>query len=265
MGFSFPAEVREVLVTGGQPVKKGDLLIRARDEDVVAALKLQELAAETPLDIDRAQAALDLAQIQFDSVSKARSGGGGSQYEYDQAANNLRTKQIELELAKLTQEQRLVAVEQRKAELARYRLVAPFDGTVDVVIRQVGQVVNDSEPVIRVVDTDPLWIDVPAAIDRTLTLGLKPGSPAWILLDVPGETRVYPGKVIEVSAVADSASGTRRVRVEAPNPDGWPAGLTCWVRFEAPTGEWASLVREAPAASDEGAAEPAGTTVGAAR
>lgn len=243
MGFSFPVEVAEVLVTGGQDVKMGDLLVRARDEEVVQALELQRIAAESDLDVQRAAAAVELAQIQFDSANDARSREGLSKFEFDQARNSLTTRQIELEIARIQQQQRQISVRQKRAELDRYRLVAPFDGTVDVVVRQVGQAVNDSEPVVRVVDIDPLWIDVPAPVGQTITLGLKPGSPAWVLLDVPGEPRVWPGKVVEVAAVADSASGTRRVRVELANPNRWPAGLTSWVRFTEPTGEWAERVQ----------------------
>lgn len=264
MGFSFPVEVSEVLVTGGQAVKAGDLLVRARDEEVVQALELQKIAAESDLDVQRAAAAVELAQIQFDSASDARSREGLSKFEFDQAKNTLTTRKIELGIAKIQHEQRQIGVLQKQAELERYRLVAPFDGTVDVVVRQVGQAVNDSEPVVRVVNIDPLWIDVPTPVGETMTLGLEPGSPAWVLLEIPGEPRVWPGKVVEVAAVADSASGTRRVRVELANPSRWPAGVTCWVRFVEPTGEWAGRVQKdgaGLAAADGVAADGAATDI----
>jgi hypothetical protein len=63
-----------------------------------------------------------------------------------------------------------------------------------------------------------------------------------VLVDVPGEPRVYPAKVIELGADADASSQTRRVRVEMANPKDWPGGLTCWVRFTPPGGEWTSRV-----------------------
>jgi hypothetical protein len=40
--------------------------------------------------------------------------------------------------------------------------------------------------------------------------------------------------------VADSVSLTRRVRVEIENPKGWPAGTQAVVRFEKPSGQFAS-------------------------
>ncbi len=97
---------------------------------------------------------------------------------------------------------------------------------------------------LRIVATDPLWIDVPTPTGQTLTLGLKPGDKAWVLLDLPGQPKVWVGKVIEVGAAADPASNTRRVRVELANPNDWPSGMTAWVRFTAPQGEWSTRVVE---------------------
>ena len=53
---------------------------------------------------------------------------------------------------------------------------------------------------------------------------------------------MYEGTSTEVSPVAYFATRQRRVRVEVPNPDGWPAGLPAWVRFTAPDGEWSERV-----------------------
>ena len=62
------------------------------------------------------------------------------------------------------------------------------------------------------------------------------------LLDLPGEPAVSVGKVVEVGAEADYAAKTRRIRVELPNADGWPAGIGAYVRFTAPEGEWAKRI-----------------------
>src|SRR5205823_6661741 len=89
--------------------------------------------------------------------------------------------------------------------------------------------------------------------DQTIILGLKPGDKAWVVLELPGEAAVHVGKVIEVGAEADFASGTRRVRVELANAADWPAGIQAWVRFTAPEGEWAKRIA-APKRADAGVA-----------
>lgn len=242
MGFSFPTDVTELLVKGDQFVKKGELLLRARDLEVLASLDLTRVQANSDEDVKRAQSALELAEIEFKSFETAREGGAGSPQEFDRAKNALETRRIELTIAQINLDLRQIQLRAKEAEADRYRLVAPFDGKVDAVLVDIGQAIKESEPAVRVVDIDPLWIDVPTPTLQTLEQGLKKGDPAWVVVELTKDYRVYPARVIEVSSVADSSSGTRRVRVELRNPKAWPAGLTAWVRFTEPAGAWAGRV-----------------------
>ena len=91
-------------------------------------------------------------------------------------------------------------------------------------------------------NVNPLWIDVPVPTGKTLDL--QPDSKCWVLMDLPGQSSVRLGKVIEVSAVADAASGTRRVRVALPNPGKTVAGVTAYVRFSEPPEAWSKKIAE---------------------
>lgn len=241
MGFTFPVEVREVLVKGGDVVKKGDILVTANADEARYQRDLQKLLAETDLDVRRAQTAVDQAQVEFDAQEAMKAERTLTPVEFLRAKAQLAIRTVELEIAKFQQTQLKVQLSLRESQVERFILRAPFDGIVDQVGVDPGEVKRDAEPVIRVVDIDPLWIDVAAPTALTMTLGIKPGDKAWTLLDAPGEPRVYPGTVIEVSPAADQRSGTRRVRVEMAN-GGWPSGLTCWVRFTEPTGDWAARI-----------------------
>lgn len=242
MGFTFPAEILEIRVKGGDEVKKGDVLLKANASEQEYQRDLQKLLAETDLEIMRAQTALDQAQVEFDAQKKMKDDRGGSPVEFLRAEAQLAIRKVELDIAKFQQVQQRLNLAFRQAIVDRFSIRAPFDGRIDLVVADLGEVKKDGEPVVRVVDTDPLWIDVPANAAQTIMLKLKPGAPAWVLMDLPEEPRVYKGSVIEVSAEADARSNTRRVRVELPNPHDWPSGLTCWVRFTEPGGEWASKV-----------------------
>lgn len=242
MGFTFPAEISEIVVRGGSPVRKGDVLVRANDLEARSQRDLQKSVAESELDVRRAQVAVDQAQVEFDAQEALRKSGGGSQVDYDRARTLLAARQVELEIAELNRVQQGLQLEFRQAQLDRFTLRAPFDGRVDTIVADVGEVKRDSDPVIRVVATNPVWIDAFAPTIETLERRLKPGDRAWVLLDLPGEPKVYVGRVLELAADADPSSGQRRVRVELPNPDDWPAGLTAWVRFAEPTGDWAPRI-----------------------
>lgn len=239
LGFTFPVEIAEVFVKGGQKVKAGDRLVRARDEDFVAQRDLQKIIAESDLEIQRAKATLDQAQVEFqaqeDLVTKNK---GTARIEFDRAKAQVVFREVEYELAKREREQQKVQLIARESQLQRYTLRAPFDGEIDSVLVDLGEVKRETDAVLRIVAIDPLWLDVPTPTAETITLALKPGSPAWVLLDVPGEPEVVRGKVIEVGAEADPGSGTRRVRVELGNPRSYPAGLTAWVRFTEPKPDW---------------------------
>lgn len=248
MGMSVPTTIREILVKGGDRVKKGQILVRGDDAEELALLKAQELRAASMLPVDRAQKAVELQKFEYDQLLNLEREGGGSAQELERARLSLEAAKIDFETAKFNQEQETIQIDRVNARVDRYRITAPFDGMVDTVFMDLGQSVTDNDKVLRVVEINPLELDVAPPTAVTLadpTSGreaVRVGQPAWVLMDLPGEQRVYVGKVTEVSPVADARSGTRRVRVEVANPEGLVAGLTAWVRFTEPQGAWKDRV-----------------------
>ncbi len=239
--MSFPAstEIMEIPVKGGQRVKKGELLVRARDAEIVTAIDQQRALAENELEIQGARAQKELADIRLQNLKDSKV---FSPEEFDQRRIEAQTAAVQLEQAKFNKQQQQLRLAQMQAQYERYRLVAPFDGIIDEITADVGQGVTEQDKVLRVVNIDQLWLDPTPPTALTLELDLKPGSPAWVLVDLPGRPQLVQGKVIEVSAVADSVSLTRRVRVEIENPKGWPAGTQAVVRFSKPEGDrWAGM------------------------
>jgi membrane fusion protein, multidrug efflux system len=249
IGFAFPAEIAEVLVRGGQRVKEGELLVRARDEELRAQRDLQKISAETDLPVKRAHAAMEQARVEYEAHKHAadKNRMRGPTPDLDRARTTYILRKTEYEFSKVEQAQQVIQLEFRQAQLDRMRRLAPFDGIVDMVACEVGQVYRDSDPVLRIVNTDQLRMDVQAPAFQTIELALKRGDKAWVLMDLPGEPRIFRGQIIEVGAEVDSASHTRRVRVEIENPHDWPSGLNAWVRFTQPDAEWLARMEELPA------------------
>lgn len=247
MGFSQSSRVLQVLVAGGQDVKKGQLLVRGEDEEEIARLELQKMRAESTLTVDKAKVVLKQATLERDRYKEAAAKGGAAPQELDKANLNFDASTIDLGTAELNQEQEVVAVRLAKARLDRIRIVAPFDGTIDIVNVDVGQQVSENDKVLRLVDTSVLWADVGVPTGQTIEQNLTVGAKAWALMNLPGEVKVFEGKIVEVSPVADPSSNTRRVRIEIQNPNKLVAGVTTWVRFTEPTGEWTSRIVPAPA------------------
>jgi membrane fusion protein, multidrug efflux system len=252
LSFQAPAEVAEVLVRGGQRVEKGALLVRARDDEARLTRDLQRLAAETDLPVLRAKAAMEQAEVELKAQEEVERRNKEhnlprSKIEMERARTAFLVRKLEHELSQLEHAQQRLQLEFREAQLARFRIVAPFGGVIERVECEVGETRREGEPALRIVCTDQLWMDVPTPVFQTLELSLKPNDPAWVMMDLPGEPKVFIGKVIEVSPVSDSLSRTRQVRVELENPYEWPAGLNAWVRFTEPSAEWLARVEKFPA------------------
>ncbi|MGD9690315.1 MAG: efflux RND transporter periplasmic adaptor subunit [Phycisphaerales bacterium] len=247
LGFTTSLEIQEILIKPGQRVKEGTRLIRARDGEVLAGIALQELRATNRSEVENAEAARDLAQSRFDAVEKVMLSDAGTEAEFEERRIGLVSAKIGVAAALKTLEEEVLRLAQLREQAQRYYINAPFDGIVDQLVGEVGQAVTERDPVVRVVDIDPLWIDVPVRTETTISERIAPGHQAWALLDLPGEPVVLTGRVLYVSAVADSASGTRRVRVEVDNPDEWPAATRARVRFSQPA------LPLATAAHDDGA------------
>ncbi len=238
MGFSLPTQVRDVLVRGGAEVKKGQMLVKGDDAEDLAVLELQKPTAESDWPVQRAAKTTALAHNEYVKTKKIREGGGSNDQELERAKLSAEAAELDEKTAAVKQQQEVLQVKRLQARVDKFHLLAPFDGQIDNVLVDVGQSVNENEKVVRVVNVDPLWMDVPAPTEDPATLALKEGDKAWVLIDVASGPRIAEGTVIEVSPTTDFASRSRRVRVELANPKGPErvlAGEAAWVRFTEPS------------------------------
>lgn len=244
MGFSIDTEIREILVTAGSRVRKGDLLMRGLDAEALAAVALAKLRAENDLEIKSEQVNYGLTQIEFETAERTFKGGGSNQQEFDRAKYTRDGAKIRVEAAEKRLEEQQQVLLRAEGELERFRLRAPYDGVVESISADTGHIAPAGRPVMRVVNIDRLWIEVPTPTEEAMRLGLKNGHSAWVVMDVLGAPKVHQGEVIAVSPVADFPSQKVNVKIEIGNPDGVMAGLTAWVRFTAPDGEWSGRIVE---------------------
>jgi RND family efflux transporter MFP subunit len=252
MGFSQPTRVTAVLARGGQTVKSGELLVRGEDAEEDGRLRLQKIQASNDYSVQRAMRTTELAKLEYEKLKEAGKGGAANPQEIDRARLTWEGADIDVSIAKMQKEQEQVTVEMAQSRLDRLQVHAPFDGVVDVILADLGQSLSENDKVLRIVNIDPLYIDVPVPTEKVLQLKIKNGDPAWVLMQLPGEPKVHVAKVREVAPTADSASATVRVRIEVPNPARTIAGLAAWVRFEEPAGIWRDrVVQPAPAAADQ--------------
>lgn len=241
MGFPQPTMIREVATKAGLTVKKGSLLVRGDDAEDAAVLQLQEVRVRDPLAVQRAKAALDLANVEYDRLKTAESRGATGVQEVERARLSAEVARIDHLTALNQQEQEELQVVRLRARLDRLRLTAPFDGIVDQIMVDAGQSVSEQDKIVRVVQIDPLRIDVNTPTSDPASMSVKVGDSAWVLCDVGNSAVLTKGKVVEVSPTVEAASKTRRVRVEVANPATASAdqpqllsGQAVWVRYTQP-------------------------------
>ena len=106
----------------------------------------------------------------FEGASKK---GAATDWEVEHARLNVREAQLSMQLAKFENEQDRRKYEEIKADIERSRLLSPVNGLVEEVTIEPGESAQPLKTAIRVVRTDPLWIDaiIPLTLARDLKLG----------------------------------------------------------------------------------------------
>ena len=229
LSFTMTGRLTQFMVKEGDSVKKGQLL--ALLDDRAERIQVQQFLAQTENKTPIKAAEADLAQKKVDlkKLESARSKGAATDWEIEHARLSLRIAELSLQAAIFEHEQDRRRHAHALIQLERMGLITPIDGRVEKVIAEPGEAVRALGPVIQVVKTDPLWIDVPVPMVQAKQLSL--GQKASIRFPGPKEVVVNNGRVIHRAAFADAASDTLRVRIEVPNPDDRPAGERVTVKF----------------------------------
>lgn len=240
-GFTLPSEisrlgvdvrgvVKHVAVKRGDTIKTGQLLVQIDDSLEVAQLKAAQLRADVRLQIEEADARVRLAKIELDKVQKSFDNKVGTELELERAKAELEVAQSRAGQARQAGEIAAADVAAQQARVDKFALRSPIDGYVEEVIARQGENVDESRPVIVVVDVDPLYVEVrlvSTEIVETFEIGQE-----MDVRYVGGDWQ--KAKLIFKSRVADSKSGKLLFRLELPNPTERPAGQKVEVRLKKP-------------------------------
>jgi len=228
--FVQPGRIAHVPVKEGDAVRAGQVLVRM--DDVAEQILLAQLEAqkEDLIQVRASEASLAQRKVDLAKLEKAAASNAATALEVEHARLNVTIAELALELARFEHEQAGRKYQEHKTRVEHMELKSPIDGRVEKIEVEVGECVNTTTEVIRVVQTDPLWIDVPVPLVQGLDL--KIGGTARAAFGGSGkQARTEEGRIIFVAAVADAASGTLRVRLEVPNTTRRPAGEHVLVAF----------------------------------
>lgn len=181
--------IAEILFNEGQPVKKGDLLIRL-DESKFAA------------GVAEAEANLKLSRTTFERNQQLLRDKLVSQQEFDQAASLYQANLATLEL--------------RKRQLQDARIYAPFAGLVGARSLSPGQVISKNTTLTWLVDLETVKAEfnVPERFLSQVKLGQS------IELTVAAyRKQKFRGEVYFLAPQVDAATRTLLMKARIPNPE----------------------------------------------
>ena len=143
-----------------------------------------------------------------------------------------------LKIQKLEHEILQLNCREMKARIDQMQIRSPIDGKVEEIYLREGEGADGLEDVIRVIRTDPLWVDLDVGVAQAA--GLRIGQTAEVefaVTDGDGGRLVSSGdkaigKIIFKSS--EVSQGKLNVRLEVPNPTDRPIAESVAVRFLAP-------------------------------
>ncbi len=203
----------------GKWVKEGEVLALLRDDVLRWELKEAEAHLEETRELHR-RARLDLERIQKLVEKDAK-----TQKELDWAVAEERTQSLKIPQIE-------ARLEILKSDLAKKKVVAPFDGQVVREATQIGEYLPRGGAVAHLVDLSSVFVRVNVP-ERYLRFAVE-GQKVKVLVPAT-KTAQFEGLVASIAGEGDAGARTFPVRVEVQNSGELKAGMSA--RVELRTGE----------------------------
>jgi membrane fusion protein (multidrug efflux system) len=210
-----PGRIAEIALKEGEPVKKGDILIRLDDSLVRAEIAEQE-------------ARYELAKSNIDRANQLARTGSVTERARDEAKAAFDTAIATLELARV--------------RLAKHTILAPFSGVVGLRSVSVGAFVAVGTELVNVEKIDALKLDF--SIPELFLASVKVGQEVQVAVDaLPGRT--FAGTVYAIDPMVDVNGRALSVRARLANADSvLRPGLFARVTLKGPTKQNIVLIPE---------------------
>lgn len=216
LGFRVGGKITARKVDPGTVVKKGQVLMQLDPQD------LQLSQAQAKANLRAAETGRDLAKAELKRYQELRVKNFVSQAVLDAKVSAFSSAQSSVDAAQ-------AAYFGQSNQAGYATLVSDVDGVVTAVDAEVGQVVSPGTPVVRVAKIGEKEIVIGLPEDKVEQLRKLTDVTVrlWANKDV-----VIPGKVREVSPVADAATRTYAVKVSIPDSAAdVKLGMTAMVQF----------------------------------
>ena len=240
------APVRDVLVSPGDQVRKGQTLIVLDGSDLAAgarAARSAALAAEqgtkaADADLQAADAGLALARVSHDRIAGLHARRSATAQELDDATATLRSAEARVSGASARALQAASALESARAASDQASTIesfttiaAPFNGMVTGKMVDPGNLAAPGMPLLRLEDTRGFRLEV--RVDESHISQIRNGDRVPVFLGT--STTSIEGTVVEVSRAVDAEARTFLVKIALPDAPDLRSGEFGRARFAGTT------------------------------
>ncbi len=204
-------ELIEIAVREGQPVKRGDLLVRIKPDFYKAQLEQQEAAlASAKASSVLSQARLTKAEQDFKQSNDLYQKQLISDAEFIAAQTNLNVAKADFENSLAQIRRTEGSLDQARDQIAKTIIYAPIDGTISSLTSEVGErVVGTNQfagtEIMRIANLESMEVRV--KVNENDIINVKVGDRTAVNVDAfPG--RRFEGRVREISSSALTAGST---------------------------------------------------------
>jgi len=236
------APVREVRVSPGDRVRKGQTLIVLAGDDLAAAARAARSAAlsaeqgqkAAAAELRAAEAGLALARASHDRIASLEARRSATPQELDEATATLQSADARVAGADARVLQAASAVENARAAsdqastTASFTTIsAPFDGMVTEKMVEPGNMASPGLPLLRLEDTREFRLEV--RVDEARIGQIRIGDRVPLFLGLA--TTAINGTVAEVSRAVDADARAFLVKIALPDAPGLRSGEFGRARF----------------------------------
>lgn len=216
----------------GDIIEAGKQIAGLKDEIVKASLAVAEKEASNNVEIRYAKAATEVAWAELEKARDAnrRVRGTFPDIEVQRLQLTAEKTKLQIEQAEHQLAIALLKVEEARAALDTYRVIAPIGGIVTKVYKTKGEAVQQGEPILDMVNTDRVRVEGYVNIEAVWQV--QAGDPVKLRLNIPDvdlevEKEEFEGKVVFIDVVAEPLTQRVRVWAEVENRNNiLKAGLT---------------------------------------
>lgn len=226
LSFVQPGKIQMVLVAKGDVVEPGETLVTLDDEIEQIQKKILSDRSQNRVPIDLAKVELAQNKKNLVNVQRAHEKGATSEWEVDHAALAVDTALLNLKVREFEHSQDTLKLESLVGQIERLSITSPIKGIVEDILVERGETVQAMVPVVRLVDIDPLIIELAVPVEQAVELTVGQSAVVTFL-----DSTELEATITHIATIADAAATTLTVTLLVENNERRPAGERVTVVF----------------------------------